>query len=84
MLFWSLIHWPTDHWKLKAHDAHWPNDEDGKTNDYYIREDIFWGKGKNMSEATEEERMADLGERLTFDIIVIVILVIGIVVIGIS
>ena len=49
-----------------------------------IREDIFWGKGKNMSEATEEERMADLGERLTFDIIVIVILVIGIVVIGIS
>ena len=37
-----------------------------------------------MSEATEEERMADLGERLTFDIIVIVILVIGIVVIGIS
>ena len=64
--------------------SHWANDPMMRTNDYYIREDIFWGKGKNMSEATEEERMADLGERFIFGIIVIVILVIGIVVIGIS
>ena len=28
-----------------------------------IREDIFWGKGKDINEATEEERIADLGER---------------------
>ena len=28
-----------------------------------FREDIFWGKGKDLSEATEEERLADMGER---------------------
>ena len=29
----------------------------------HFREDIFWGKGKDLSEATEEERLADMGER---------------------
>jgi len=32
--------------------------------DKIYREDIFWGKGKDMSEATEEERAADMGERM--------------------
>ena len=36
------------------------------------REDIFWGKGKDMSEATEEERIADLGERLIVFVIITV------------
>ena len=40
-----------------------------------IREDIFWGKGKDMSEATEEERMADLGERLIFVIVIVIVIV---------
>ena len=38
-----------------------------------IREDIFWGKGKDINEATEEERIADLGERSFFLISVIII-----------
>jgi len=32
--------------------------------DKIYREDIFWGKGKDLSEATEEERLADMGERM--------------------
>lgn len=28
-----------------------------------FREDIFWGKGKDVSEASEAEREADTGER---------------------
>merc|ERR1712038_98493 len=32
--------------------------------DKIYREDIFWGKGKDINEATEEERLADMGERM--------------------